>query len=311
MLSFNAKNNITFVDYLFSHLREFYKPVEYLQNSRKAYKNYFHVIYNQRRKNYPFKAILRSGNTLSIENISQLRITRRALENECDFQNDILIIKKKGLPEVKFYDWKDNGDIISVFFEDEYSSLPVRNKEVIDIGSNIADSSIYFALCGAKKVIAVEPAPKSYQSAKKNVELNGLSNKIDLINAGCSDKEGSISVGAAKSGIIYSLENDQEEEVEVPLTTLNEILKGMKTRDCILKMDCEGCEYETILSASKETLSNFSHLQIEYHFGYKNLKNKLENCGFDVEVTKPRIGKRLFQESKKTFYGYIFAKRKL
>ena len=166
-------------------------------------------------------------------------------------------------------------------------------------------------MCGAKKVIAIEPAPKNFQSAKKNVELNGLSNKIDLIMAGCSDKEGSISVGAANSGIIYSLENDEQKEIKVPLTTLSEILKYVEASPCILKMDCEGCEYETILSASKEILSNFSHLQIEYHFGYKNLKTKLENCGFDVKVTKPRIGKRLFQESKKTFYGYIFAKRKL
>ena len=310
MLSFKAKNNISYVDYLYCHLRYLYKPVEYFQNSRKAYKNYLQVIYNQRRNNYPFKAILRNGDIVSIENISQLRITRRALENYCDFQNDIILIKKKGFPEIKFYDWQENGDIISIFFEDEYSSLPVRDKEVIDIGANIADSSIYFALCGAKKVIAIEPAPKSFQSAKKNVELNGLSNKIELVMAGCSDKEGSISVGVAKSGIIYSLENDEQKEVKVPLTTLNEILKCVKTHDCILKMDCEGCEYETILSASKETLSSFSHLQIEYHFGYKNLRNKLENCGFDVQVTKPIIGKRLFQESKKTYYGYIYAKRK-
>ena len=301
---------MTFVDYLISHLSLIFQPVDNLQSYRKAYKNYLQVIYNKIRKNYPFKAILLSGTTLSIENIWQLRVTRGAMENDCDFQNDLLVIKKKGFPEVKLYDWEENGDVRAVFFDEQYKSLPVRDKEVIDIGANIGDTSIYFALRGAKKVIAVEPAPKTFQAAKKNVEQNGLSNKIVLVMAGCSDKEGSISVGAEKSGLTYSLENDEQKEVEVPLTTLNEILKGVETRPCILKMDCEGCEYETILSASKETLSNFSHLQIEYHFGYKNLKSKLENCGFDVVVTRPQIGLRLYKEARKSFFGYIYAKRK-
>ncbi len=53
-------------------------------------------------------------------------------------------------------------------------------------------------------------------------------------------------------------------------------------------MDCEGCEYDVIKSTSDEILKKFSHIQIEYHLGYFDLKKKLENCGFDVTVTKPR-----------------------
>jgi hypothetical protein len=57
----------------------------------------------------------------------------------------------------------------------------------------------------------------------------------------------------------------------------------------ILKMDCEGCEYEPILSTNESTLRKFSHIMIEYHFGYKNLEEKLEKCGFEVSVTRPQI----------------------
>ena len=52
-------------------------------------------------------------------------------------------------------------------------------------------------------------------------------------------------------------------------------------------MDCEGCEYESIMATSDIILKKFSHIQIEYHSGYKNLKEKLERCGFKVSITGP------------------------
>jgi len=309
LLSFNVNKNISFLDYLSCHIKLLFGPINDLRSYRKVYQNYLNVILNKRKNNYPIKAILRNGKILTIENIPQLRITRWAQENNYEFQNELLIIKKKDFPEIKLYDWKENGDISGVFFEEQYNSLPVRNQEVIDIGANIGDTSIYFALRGAKKVISVEPSPKNFQSAKKNVELNELSNKIEIIMAGCSDKEGSISISADKSGIFYSLEHDVRNKINVPLITLEEILKNVNALPCILKIDCEGCEYDTILSATKETLSNFSHIQIEYHFGYKNLKKKLERCGFDVNITKPHIGHTVYKESKNSFVGYIFAEK--
>jgi methyltransferase FkbM-like protein len=58
----------------------------------------------------------------------------------------------------------------------------------------------------------------------------------------------------------------------------------------ILKMDCEGCEYEVILSADEHTLQKFDLVMIEYHYGYgyKNLKQKLERSGFKVRLLAPR-----------------------
>ncbi len=97
-------------------------------------------------------------------------------------------------------------------------------------------------------------------------------------------------------------------KLKVPLKTLETILKENNFEPTLLKLDCEGCEYDTILSSSEETLKNFSHIQIEYHYGYKNLKQKLESCGFDVSITKPNFIKNK-QADKTMFFGYIFAKR--
>jgi hypothetical protein len=78
----------------------------------------------------------------------------------------------------------------------------------------------------------------------------------------------------------------------------------------ILKMDCEGCEYDAILSASADTLRTFSYIRIEYHYGYKNLKKKLQESGFKVSATIPKTDpKDIFKHRtyQKAFVGMLDA----
>jgi len=258
---------------------------------------------------YPITAEFRKGTSVTMENIHQYRISRLFNEKICRFENNMIIIKKSSLPEVKFLDWEENGDFSGVFLKEDYGSLPVKGNQVIDIGANIGDSSIYFAIKGAKKVFAFEPAPRNFESAKKNIQLNHMSHKIDLSMSGCGSKNGTIKINSQDSGILYSLKEDVKNQIEVPIITLAEILKRNNLDSSILKMDCEECEYDSILSSSCETLKKFSHIQIEYHYGYKNLQKKLENCGFKVVVERPRIGQGFYPDRKRAYYGYLFAER--
>lgn len=183
---------------------------------------------------------------------------------------------------------------------------------MIDIGANIGDSAIYFALNRSQKVIALEPIPTNYEIAKKNIKMNNLENKIELTLAGCGDQSGAINCDIDAKGIkAYLDENTKKENtIQVPIITLEEILKKNNlSGSCILKMDCEGHEYEIILSASQQTLTNFSEILLEYHYGYKNLKEKLEKCGFVVKVDKPITFKSLFGMYKRMFLGLLYAKK--
>ena len=54
-------------------------------------------------------------------------------------------------------------------------------------------------------------------------------------------------------------------------------------------------------------LRKFKRIQIEYHYGPKELVDKLEDCGFDVKFTGPK--KIHNQELNITMaVGFIFAK---
>ena len=77
-----------------------------------------------------------------------------------------------------------NGDLIGVFFTEDYKFLDPKGSVVIDIGANIGDSAIYFALNGAEKIIALEPYPCSYNLAQENIKINNFNDKVELLNAG-------------------------------------------------------------------------------------------------------------------------------
>jgi hypothetical protein len=66
------------------------------------------------------------------------------------------------------------GDKIGIFVDNAYEDLSVKNKTVVDIGGNIAVSAIYFALCGANKIVCIEPLPKNYELARKNIQFNNF-----------------------------------------------------------------------------------------------------------------------------------------
>lgn len=275
---------------------------------RKTYKNYFSIIINILRNKYPFKGILRNGTQIILKNYYEVYLTSFGIMNSYHIDNDIITISKKNSSSVQLHLDKTNGDVHGVFFDEVYRFLPVKGRVVIDIGANIGDSAIYFALQGAEKIITLEPYPRNHESAKKNIELNNLSNKINLLWTGCSDKAGYITINPKQKGAGSSLD-ETENGIKVPLMTLENILNTYNIDSALLKMDCEGCEYKAILSSSDSTLQKFTHIQIEYHYGYKNLKERLEKCGFKVSVTNP-----LFlinhQARKLMYFGYLYAERK-
>jgi FkbM family methyltransferase len=231
-------------------------------------------------------------------------------EFEYDISNDEITLSS--IPwmagdkiKIKLHGGITNGDVSSIFLSDVYGTLPVLGNIVIDIGANIGDSSIYFILRGADKVIALEPSPRNYEFARRNIEENNYADKISILLAGCSTTIGITDLDDSRDKGSNIVRQDPDLS-KVPVLTLEEILNENKllSQRLLLKMDCEGCEYEAILSASHETLRKFSHIVIEYHHGYKSLKKKLEMSGFDVLVERP------MRNYHQMYVGYLYAKQR-
>jgi len=273
----------------------------------KTYKNFYHVSKKIMKKDYPINSMLRNGKRVTINYYLQDILFINEWDKYCRFDGNSLIIEKNLSPAI-FNDWENNGDLATIFFEGEYNFLSVEGNEVVDIGANIADSSIFFALKGAKKVIALEPFPKNFESAKKNIQLNNMDKKIDLILAGCGGKNDVMYVNIESKGVVKTLDKNEKNGLKIPILNLDKILERCKTESPLLKVDCEGCEYETILSTSRETLRRFGQIFIEYHFGYQNLKKKLESCGFRVRISGPKTGRQHYF-TQREFAGNLYAEK--
>ena len=197
-----------------------------------------------------------------------------------------------------------NGEILRIFFLEDYKFLNTKGETVLDIGANIADSSIYFALKGAIKVIGLEPSTYAYNYATQNVILSNLEEKILILNAGYgSDSE--IFIDPNRTTSLGSQIIPGTEKM-IKIYSLKSLVTIYKLTSAILKMDCEGCEY-SIIKEDIQVLRRFRQIQLEYHYGYEKLVDKLKYCGFDVKYTKPR--KVYNSELKKNMaVGFIFAR---
>ena len=285
--------NISMGEIITGHIRYWINFLKMVFTLNKTFENSLSLLFKILKNKFPIDVRLKNKTQLSLESFSAVFLvahSQKIPSIKYNVEKDMVIISSSKLSdkEIKFHGGVNNGDIIYGFAANDYGKLPVRGKTVIDIGANIGDTPIYFALHGASKVIGLEPFPKNYELAVENSLSNGFSDKIKMVLAGCSSKIGKISIDPDhESNIESQLKNSSKGKV-IPLLTIEEIIKRYDVPNgSILKIDCEGCEYDSILHAPDIALQRFSHIQIEYHLGYRDLKEKLEKCGFKTTISAP------------------------
>lgn len=194
------------------------------------------------------------------------------------------------------------ASIANAFKTMQYDILDVKGRTVVDIGAYVGDTAIYYAVAGgAKKVYAIEPVRSLFEIAKKNVRLNGLSDKIHVLKLAVAGRGGGhVTIS---DGFGYSAEKG------VSTVSLDSLVKKYAITHGALKVDCEGCEYDIFRHVSSETLKCFDAINVEYHHGHKDIVERLKKEGYEVRYTKP---KRSFTNIFRTFIisGDIVAKRK-
>ena len=181
---------------------------------------------------------------------------------------------------------------IDIFLREDYFDVDVKDRDVVDVGAYVGDSSIYFIQRGAFRVITVEPHPFTYGMLHYHVTENKLLfpliGYIKPVNAGLASKPGRVCVDAPsdKVAVTYFKLGDCRETV--PAITLGELINmfHIDPSNAVLKMDCEGCEFDVILN-DYEHVRLFREVVLEYHGNPMVLLNVLKN---DFECKSCRLG---------------------
>ncbi len=249
-------------------------------------------------------------------NLADRKRRRRELLNN-GFKIDAGIITT---PQGVKIDISDTADhplylIKEVFLKSEYNLNIERESILIDIGMNRAAASLLFATNkNIKKIYAYEPFKPTFESAKRNFQLNPqLSKKINAFNFGLGKAETTLELpymANATGGmstaydVCKGAKNVKKEIVAIKdaAEELASILEENKDKHIIVKCDCEGAEFEIFERLNeKGIVSMIDVVMMEYHFEKPDgLINIFTENGFAAQT---KIG------SRKSKTGYIYAVR--
>ena len=175
-------------------------------------------------------------------------------------------IRLRSGPGIQIHDRVDVTTVIVVWVRRDYGEPP-SGGTVIDIGANIGAFTVLAALTGLR-VLAYEPMPANYSQLEQNVAANGLSDRVTLEQAGVTGGGATrrlyLGAGSPYHSIYASTPN--ADYVEMETTTLDRIFQVHDLHEChLLKMDCEGAEFEIIYGTSAATLRQIREIRMEYH----------------------------------------------
>jgi FkbM family methyltransferase len=165
----------------------------------------------------------------------------------------------------------------------------LQGSVVLDIGANIGDTAVLFAGYGARKVVAYEPHPDLYRQAQDNLRLNRVDQVVSILNAGVGAtndtltiREDSLQGATAGFGL---REAPFGKAIPVRIIGIADVMKEIGSVD-VVKMDCEGAEFDILEAISLEDLRRIRVLGVEYHRDPQAISAKLEHSGFSVQIVR-------------------------
>ena len=279
----------------------------------KLFKNFISVGIKTKFRFYPMKVVLKKNKSvITVYNQNHLQLLKYDQSVLWDNVTHSFRINTVDRSLI-FFGAGNNSDLPGIFYLQEYDSLAVEGKIAIDIGANIGDSSIYFSTKKARKVFAVEPNNLSFQDLLKNIRANAMDDSIFPFNEALGSGAGFAKIanltntnGTLFDGI-HAVSEPAKDSILVK--DINRMISVTPDNDLILKMDCEGCEYNPIKCIENKNYKKIEQIFIEYHFGASELPKVLEKMGFSVLCTKGTISYVNGVIGTKRIMGRIIAKR--
>lgn len=153
---------------------------------------------------------------------------------------------------------------------------------VVDIGAAIGEFTIEAALQLTDGVVhAFEPNPGSINILRQNIRINNLG-CVHTHNLGVWKEEGEIPLHFLNNEPLQAVSGSGDnanlqtvKETTIPVITLEQVLEEkVDQRIDLLKLDCEGAEYEILLNQDPRIFKKIDRIVMEYH----DLNDQCNHC---------------------------------
>ena len=193
----------------------------------------------------------------------------------------------------------DNNNFYEIDLLEKLQLYIKKNAVILDIGANIGNHSVYWAVrSDAKKIYSFEPVEDFFKILKRNVEINRVNNKVKIFNIGLSDQKINGSISHYDPTNIGGTAIKQDLNGNLALDKLDNIKIEEDTIDFV-KIDVEGHELE-VLKGAKETLLKYKPVISLEIFSENKTK---------VHEYLTKLGYRLETSFTSANYLYVFDKK--
>jgi len=184
-----------------------------------------------------------------------------------------------------------------------YGSLPelsgLDKPAIIDIGGHIGAFAL-FALSKSPgaDIYVYEPSQVNLDCLRATVKLNHAERQVHAFGTAVCATAGKrdlyMSTNSATNSL-FNAEAGTRSSAQVDCVTLEDILRSNNMASCdLLKLDCEGAEYEILMNTPSELFSKIHNIILEWHDvrgrHVRDLESFLQKCGYIVELNpKPAM----------------------
>lgn len=145
---------------------------------------------------------------------------------------------------------------------------PLRREapQVIDIGGHVGAFACQLAaLVPQARVQCFEPSPISARFLRRNVSANGFADRVQVHELAVSARVGQSVLADNGGGSALNALVASGDGLAVETTTFDTIVRDLPGGADIVKIDCEGAEYDLVLGSAPESWDSVRRLVLEYH----------------------------------------------
>ena len=183
---------------------------------------------------------------------------------------------KNGLTIAPSSNAHDIITFVVVFCKRDYGEIK-PGSVTVDVGANIGMFTLYALSQGANFVECYEPCRESFEILKQNIKSNGFDKKVKLHNKAVSNKDGlfvSIPTSSSPYNQVVEKHGNKKNNFEQIETISLETSLASYTKIDLIKIDCEGSEFDFLPSLTSLFLDKVDQIRMELH----GTVEQLENC---------------------------------
>jgi FkbM family methyltransferase len=146
-----------------------------------------------------------------------------------------------------------------------------RPIQVVDIGGHVGTFSVRLTqLHPQASVQAFEPSATTAAFLRRNVEQNGVAGRVTVFERALSGSSGQAvfddnGAGSGLNGLVSAGHNATGTATKVETMTFDDAIANAPAPVDLVKIDCEGGEFDLVLGSSADSWASVQRVVIEHH----------------------------------------------